>query len=120
MLELAGAALLWLIGFILEHAGLPRVASAVPFIAAMLLGGYPIARAGWFALRARRADMNLLMTVASVGAVAIGQWDEGASVLILFGIGTMLQAMTVERTRRAIAGLARPRARRGERAARRP
>jgi Zn2+/Cd2+-exporting ATPase len=105
LLELTGAALLWLAGFILEHAGLPRFVSAVPFIAAMLLGGYPIARAGWFALRARRADMNLLMTVASVGAVAIGQWDEGASVLILFGIGTMLQAMTVERTRRAIAGL---------------
>lgn len=103
--ELAAATLLWLVGFALERVGTPRIVSAVPFIAAMALGGYPIARAGWFALRARRADMNLLMTVASVGAVVIGQWDEGASVLILFGIGTMLQAMTVDRTRRAIAGL---------------
>ncbi|MDQ2784653.1 MAG: cadmium-translocating P-type ATPase [Chloroflexota bacterium] len=103
--ELVLAALLWLIGFTVERAGMPRLASAVPFIAGMLIGGYPVARAGWFALRARRADMNLLMTVAAVGAVAIGQWDEGASVLILFGIGTLLQAMTVERTRRAIAGL---------------
>ncbi len=103
--ELAMAALLWLIGLAIEHAGALRVASAAPFIAGMLLSGYPIARAGWFALRARRADMNLLMTVAAVGAVAIGQWDEGASVLILFGIGTLLQAMTVERTRREIAGM---------------
>ena len=103
--ELALAALLWLIGFTIERAGAPRLASAVPFIIGMLLGGYPVARAGWFALRARRADMNLLMTVAAVGAVAIGQWDEGASVLILFGIGALLQAMTVERTRREIAGL---------------
>jgi len=103
--ELAVAALLWLIGFAIERAGAPRVASAAPFIAGMLLSGYPIARAGGFALRARRADMNLLMTVAAVGAVAIGQWDEGASVLILFGIGTLLQAMTVERTRREIAGM---------------
>ncbi|MDQ6603837.1 MAG: cadmium-translocating P-type ATPase, partial [Chloroflexota bacterium] len=103
--ELGVAALLWLVGFAIERAGAPRVASAVPFIAGMLLSGYPIARAGWFALRVRRADMNLLMTVAAVGAVAIGQWDEGASVLILFGVGTLLQAMTVERTRREIAGL---------------
>ncbi len=103
--ELAVAALLWLIGFGIERAGAPRLASAVPFVAGMLVGGYPVARAGWFALRARRADMNLLMTVAAVGAVAIGQWDEGASVLILFGVGTLLQAMTVERTRREIAGL---------------
>ncbi len=105
VIELALATLLWLTGFIIERAGMPRAVSAVPFIAGMALSGYPIARAGWFALRARRADMNFLMTVAAVGAVAIGQWDEGASVLILFGIGTMLQAMTVERTRREIAGL---------------
>ncbi len=105
VLEVTGAALLWIVGFTLEHLGLPRVASAVPYIAGMFLSGYPIARAGWFALKARRADMNLLMTIAAVGAVAIGQWDEGASVLILFSIGTMLQAMTIERTRRALAGL---------------
>ncbi len=103
--ELVGAIALWLVGFALERAGLPRVASAVPFVAAMVASGYPIARAGWFALRARRADMNLLMTVAAVGAVAIGQWDEGSSVLILFGVGTLLQATTIDRTRRAIAGM---------------
>ena len=103
--ELGAAALLWLIGFVVERAGAPRMASAVPFTAGMLLSGYPVARAGWFALRARRADMNLLMIVAAVGAVVIGQWDEGASVLILFGIGTLLQAQTVERTRQEIAGL---------------
>ena len=103
--ELAGAIALWLVGFALERAGLPRVASAAPFVAAMVASGYPIARAGGFALRARRADMNLLMTVAAVGAVAIGQWDEGSSVLILFGVGTLLQAMTIDRTRREIAGM---------------
>ncbi len=105
VIEVAAAALLWVIGFILEHLGLPRIVSAIPFIVGMALSGYPIARAGWFALKARRADMNLLMTIAAVGAVAIGQWDEGASVLILFSVGTMLQAMTIERTRRALAGL---------------
>ena len=103
--ELAGATLLWFLGFALERLGQPRFVSAVPFLTGMALAGYPISRAGWFALKVRRADMNLLMVVAAAGAVAIGQWDEGASVLILFGIGTTLQALTVERTRRTISGL---------------
>ncbi len=105
VVESAIATLLWLIGFGIERAGAPRVASAVPFLAAMVIAGYPVARAGWFALRARRADMNLLMTTAAVGAIAIGQWDEGSSVLILFAIGLTLQTLSIDRTRRAIKAL---------------
>ncbi|MGI8475455.1 MAG: heavy metal translocating P-type ATPase [Thermomicrobiales bacterium] len=105
VLETGVAAMLWLAGFAVERAGAPRVASAAPFLLAMLGAGHPIARAGWYALRARRADMNLLMTVAAVGAVGIGRWDEGSSVLILFAIGLTLQNLTVDRTRQAIKAL---------------
>jgi Cd2+/Zn2+-exporting ATPase len=105
VLEVAVAAVLWLIGFTAEHLGAPRIASAVPFLLAMVIAGYPVARAGWYALKVRRADMNLLMTVAAIGAVLIGRWDEGSSVLILFAIGVALQNLTLERTRRAIQAL---------------
>jgi len=105
VLETALAALLWIVGFMIERAGGPRVASAIPFLAAMVAAGHPVARSSWFALRARRADMNLLMTVAAVGAIAIGQWDEGSSVLILFSIGLTLQTLTLDRTRNAIKAL---------------
>ena len=107
VLENALAALLWAIGFGIERAGAPRVVSAVPFLLAMAVAGYPVARAALFALRARRADMNVLMTIAAVGAIAIGRWDEGSSVLILFAIGLTLQTLTVDRTRRAIQALLR-------------
>ena len=105
VLETALASLLWLVGFGLEQTGAPRTASAGLFLAAMVIAGYPVARAGWFALRARRADMNLLMATAAIGAVAIGEWDEGSSVLILFAIGLTLQNLSLERTRRAIKAL---------------
>ncbi len=105
VIETTLAALLWLVGFGLERAGAPRAASAIPFLAAMALAGYPVARAGWYSVRVRRADMNLLMTIAAVGAVAIGRWDEGSSVLILFAIGLTLQNLTLDRTRRAIQAL---------------
>lgn len=103
--EVVIASALWLAGFLAEHAGQPAAVYAVPFLASMFLAGYPVARAGLYALRARRADMNVLMTVAAIGAIAIGRWDEGASVLILFAIGLTLQNLTLERTRRAIQAL---------------
>lgn len=107
VLEAALAVLLWLVGFSLERAGASKFASAPVFLGAMIVAGYPVARAGWYALKVRRADMNLLMTIAAVGAVAIGRWDEGSSVLILFAIGMTLQTLTLERTRRAIQALVR-------------
>ncbi|MDQ2684120.1 MAG: cadmium-translocating P-type ATPase, partial [Chloroflexota bacterium] len=103
--ETAAAAILWLAGFALEHSGAGRIVTAIPYLAAMALAGYPVARAALFSLRARRADMNVLMTIAAIGAVAIGEWGEGTSVLILFGIGLMLQTLSLDRTRRAISAL---------------
>lgn len=75
------------------------------FAAAMASGGFYVARAALFSLRARQVDMNVLMTLAAVGAAAIGQWSEAALVVFLFGLGTLLQVATLERTRRAITGL---------------
>jgi Cd2+/Zn2+-exporting ATPase len=105
IVEVAVATALWVAGFAAERLGAPPAVVAAAYLPAMVLAGYPVVRAAWFALRARRADMNLLMTIAALGAVAIGEWEEGASVLILFAIGLTLQALTVERTRRAIRGL---------------
>ncbi len=51
--------------------------------------------------------MNVLMTLAMIGAAAIGQWSEAALVAFLFSLGTVLQVATLERTRRAISGLMR-------------
>ena len=75
------------------------------FAAAMVSGGAFVARAAFFSLRARQVDMNVLMTLAAVGAAAIGQWSEAGLVVFLFGLGTVLQVATLERTRRAISGL---------------
>lgn len=76
----------------------------IPFWAAsILLGGFPIARAGLAALRtARTIDMNLLMTVAVLGAAGIGEWTEAATVVFLFAIGHILEARTMDRARNAI------------------
>jgi len=81
--------------------------SLAPFLfaAAMATGGALTARAAWYSLRARSVDMNVLMTIAAVGAAAIGQWSEAGLVVFLFSLGNLLQSLTMERTRRAVRGL---------------
>jgi Zn2+/Cd2+-exporting ATPase len=75
------------------------------YAAATIVGGAYAARAGLLALRTRRADMNLLMTVAALGAALLGEWAEAATVVLLFAFGGTLQAYTLERTRDGIRAL---------------
>jgi Cd2+/Zn2+-exporting ATPase len=56
-------------------------------------------------LRRLRMDIHVLMGLAIVGAVALGQWDEGATVAFLFGLSEALEAMSLERARRAVQAL---------------
>jgi len=82
----------------------PTVSTTLFFLA-IVIGGFPIARAAITSLGARRLDMNVLMSISVIGAAAIGEWSEGALVVVLFSIGTTLQAITFDRTRGAIRGL---------------
>ena len=49
--------------------------------------------------------MNALMTVAVLGAMAIGEWGEGAATVVLFSLAQLLEARSLERARHAISGL---------------
>jgi Cd2+/Zn2+-exporting ATPase len=97
--------LLWIVGFALSRVGVPEVVSDVSFAAAMIIAGWGLARAGWQALRVHRLDMNVLMTISAVGAAALGDWSEGAMVVVLFSLGGTLQSLTLDRTRGAIRAL---------------
>ena len=75
------------------------------YLAAILVGGAPIARTGWRRLRQGSLEMNALMAVAVTGAMVIGEWGEGASTVVLFSLAQLLEARSLERARRAISGL---------------
>jgi len=70
---------------------------------AILAGGFPIAKAGWAAiLQAHSLDMNVLMTIAALGAMAVGEFAEGAVTVFLFSIGELLESYSADRARSAI------------------
>ncbi len=48
-------------------------------------------------------DENFLMSIATIGAFAIGQFDEGVAVMIFYQIGEFFQEMAVDKSRRSIA-----------------
>ncbi|MEJ2149672.1 MAG: cation-translocating P-type ATPase [Chloroflexota bacterium] len=70
------------------------------------LAGYPIAAQGVRSLfRARQVTIDLLMSIAVVGALLIGETFEAATVILLFAIGEALEGYTAERSRDALRGL---------------
>lgn len=75
------------------------------FIAAIISGGWFILPKTIGALRRISLDMNVLMTIAVFGAMAIGQWSEGAAVVFLFALSELLEAFSLGRARRAIQSL---------------
>ena len=77
----------------------------VLYAAALGAGGWMAARKAARAILARRLDMNVLMTVAVVGAIAIGQWDEAATVAFLFALAQLLETFSLDRARQAVRGL---------------
>ncbi|NLP41609.1 MAG: cadmium-translocating P-type ATPase [Veillonellaceae bacterium] len=75
------------------------------YILTLVIGGYHTARSGFYSLKSLTFDMNFLMSIAVLGAAAIGQWNEAATVVFLFSLGNTLQAYTMDKTRQSIKSL---------------
>lgn len=74
-------------------------------LATMLLGGLPTLRKGWIALKRLTLNIHLLMSLAVIGAIVLGQWPEAAMVVWLFGLSEMMESLSLARARDAIRAL---------------
>ncbi|HEX6055200.1 MAG TPA: HAD-IC family P-type ATPase, partial [Intrasporangium sp.] len=74
----------------------------VALIVASVLAGFPIAVRAWGALRAKAFSIDLLVTIAVIGALIIGEYVESAVVSFLFLFGAWLEARSLERTRASL------------------
>jgi len=128
----AAALSLWALGILLGHFGsfqdlfaavqnllsassinfisknfLSKFLSFAFFFASWLLAGLPVLKnaAKNLLSKNRALDENFLMSVATIGAFAIGEWAEAAAVMIFYMIGEIIQDAAIDKSRSSIDAL---------------
>ncbi|MER5765058.1 heavy metal translocating P-type ATPase [Streptomyces sp. NPDC002082] len=95
----------YLTGLTLQLTGHGGPVPQALFIAAYAFGGFFTLREALLAVRGGRFQVDFLMLVAAAGAAAIGRWEEGAVLLVLFSLGHALEGYAMGRARRSIEAL---------------
>ena len=90
------------VGLAVNFIAGPSVFSDLLLLVSMVVSGYSIAVSGGKALLHGRVSIDLLITVAAVGASLIGHLEEGAAVVLLFNLAERLEDYAGERARHAI------------------
>ena len=80
--------------------------STVLFVIAWLIAGYKVLLTSVKnILKGQVFDENFLMSVATIGAFILGDWTEGAAVMLFYNLGEVVQHSAVEKSRRSIIDL---------------
>ena len=82
-----------------------RAVHNISMLAAALIAGWDIAARAFVSLRNRHISIELLVTIATLGALWIGEYWEAAAVTFLFIFGAYLEARTLSQTRKVLSGL---------------
>lgn len=102
---IAASGILTGLGLVSKWSGIPEPWQMICFATATLSGGALVFPAAWKALLKFKLDMNVLMTVAVIGAWIIGEHAEAAAVVFLFALSEWLEGLSAERARNAVRSL---------------
>ncbi len=98
----AGAAL-FIVGSLFDFS--QSIKFIVFFISYLLVGGEVVYRAFKNISKGQIFDENFLMSVATIGAFAIGEYPEGVAVMLFYQVGEAIQRLAVNRSRKSISTL---------------
>ena len=91
-------------GFV--EVDMPKPALIVLFLIPYLTVGYDIIRKALLGIKNGQVfDENFLMTIATVGAIVLGEYGEGVAVMLLYQVGEFFQSYAVGKSRKNISDL---------------
>lgn len=99
------ASILNLLAIVFSHMESFEMLANVLFLIAFALSGLPILFRAIQALRFKTVSIELLVSIAAIGACLIGEFNESAIVTFLFQLGSFLEQKTMKKTRSAIKAL---------------
>jgi Cd2+/Zn2+-exporting ATPase len=89
-----------------NFVSIPKVLEFVLYLIPYLVIGYDILKKAWKGICNKQVfDENFLMAVATVGAIALGDYKEGVAVMLFYQIGELFQSYAVGKSRRNISDL---------------
>ncbi len=98
-------AVLFVSAIVFQYAGL-KIPALMIYIAALTASGAPVfIAAARGILRRDLLDEKFLMSIASVGAMIVGEWSEGVAVMLFFLVGEYFEHKAVNKSRKSIKAL---------------
>ena len=103
---IVAAVLLVIIGIAGSVVSIPKWLEFLFYLVPYFVIGYDILRKAWKGICNRQMfDENFLMAVATIGAIALGDYKEGVAVMLFYQIGELFQSYAVGKSRRNISDL---------------
>ena len=97
------AAVLFIIGMIFPLEGVPQL---ILYLSCYIVVGWDIVwKAVTNILHGQVFDENFLMTIATIGALILGEYSEGVAVMLFYQVGEWFQSYAVSKSRKSIASL---------------
>ena len=103
IIRLIFSGVLFIIPLILKLEGTARLLTYL--VSYLIVGHRVITRAARNVIGGVPFDENFLMTIATFGAFAIGEYPEAVAVMLFYQVGEMFQGMAVNHSRRSISSL---------------
>lgn len=108
-LFIAAVVIIYIMAFIVENSSIGArfpAAAYIMFLSAYLLSGWDVLyNAAQKILKGKLFDEHFLMSVATLGAIAINQMAEAAGVMLFYQVGELFQQLSVKRSRSSIKSL---------------
>ena len=74
-------------------------------VVAIAMSGWPVLKKAWASVKTFTLNINFLMSLATVGAVALGEWSEASMVIVLFAIAEAVEARSLAHAHEAVRSL---------------